>query len=97
VFEWDTAKAAANLAKHGISFDEASTVWADSDALDVADEAHSTGEARRLAWGRTAVGRMVLVSYTIRRTDDGEGEEAIRIISARPANRKERARYAAQD
>jgi uncharacterized protein len=94
VFAWDPSKAAANLAKHGVGFDDATTVWGDERALDGPDERHSSGEPRRLALGRSAAGRVVVVAYTIRRNDDGE---AIRIISARPANRKERAGYAAKD
>lgn len=80
VFEWDPAKAAMNRAKHGVSFAEAATVFADLDALDGPDLAHSAGENRRLR-----------VGFTVRRTDDGE---SIRIINARRASRKERTAYA---
>jgi uncharacterized DUF497 family protein len=83
VFEWDTRKAAVNRAKHGVSFEEAGTVFGDPDALDGPDLRHSEEESRFLRLGRA-----------IRRRDDGE---SIRIISARRASRKERAAYAAQD
>jgi len=86
-----TAKAAANLAKHGVPFDEASTVFADADGLDGPDVQHSANESRRLRLGRSAAGRTLIVAYTLRRTARGE---AIRIISARRGSRKERTAYA---
>jgi uncharacterized DUF497 family protein len=90
VFEWDAHKASTNRRKHGVSFDEATTVFADPDALDGPDLAHSTDETRFLRLGRSSGGRVLMVAYTIRRTGDGE---AIRIISARRASRKERRAY----
>jgi uncharacterized DUF497 family protein len=90
VFEWDAHKAAANLRKHGVSFEEATTVFADPDALDGPDLMHSTKELRFLRLGRSPARRMLMVAYTIRRSADGE---AIRIISARHASRKERRAY----
>jgi uncharacterized DUF497 family protein len=87
VFEWDPKKAAANLVKHGVSFDEATTVFADPGALDGPDVGHSTGEARFLRVGRSILERVLVVAYTQRRGSHGE---AIRIISARRASRKER-------
>ena len=94
MFEWDTRKAAVNRAKHGVSFEEAGTVFGDPDALDGPDLRHSEEESRFLRLGRAATGRVLIVAYTIRRRDDGE---SIRIIRARRASRKERAAYAAQD
>jgi uncharacterized DUF497 family protein len=91
VFEWDAAKAAANLRKHGVSFGEAATVFADPNALDGPDLAHSTQEARFLRLGRSLSGRVLMVAYTVRGVSD---DETIRIISARRASRKERAAYA---
>jgi uncharacterized DUF497 family protein len=91
VFEWDAKKAAANLAKHGVSFDEAATVFADPEALDGPDVRHSGQEARFLRLGRSALGQVLMVAYTPRRSGN---VEAIRIISARQASRKERAAYA---
>jgi uncharacterized DUF497 family protein len=90
VFEWDPNKAAANLAKHGVSFDEATTVVADPTALDGPDLGHSTHQARLLRIGRSVFDRVLTVAYTERKTSHGE---AIRIISARRASRKERAAY----
>jgi uncharacterized protein len=92
MFEWDTRKAAVNRAKHGVSFEEAGTVFGDPDALDGPDLSHSERESRFLRLGRAVTGRVLMVAYTVRRRDDGE---RIRIISARRASRKERAAYAA--
>jgi uncharacterized DUF497 family protein len=91
VFEWDAAKALANVAKHGVSFDDASTVFADPEALDGPDRRHSAQEPRRLRLGRSAIGRVLMVSYALRSGHDGK---TIRIISARRASRNERAAYA---
>jgi len=91
MFEWDTRKAVANRAKHGVSFEEAATVFADPDALDGPDLRHSESESRSLRLGRAATGRVLMVAYTARRRDDGEN---IRIISARQASRVERTAYA---
>ena len=57
MFEWDTRKAVANRAKHGVSFEEAATVFADPDALDGPDLRHSESESRSLRLGRAATGR----------------------------------------
>jgi uncharacterized DUF497 family protein len=88
VFEWDASKAATNLRKHGVSFDEAATVFADPDALDGPDLAHSAQEARSLRVGRSLTGRVLMVGWTIRGLGD---DEKIRIIRA---SGKERAAYA---
>jgi uncharacterized protein len=92
VFEWDARKAAVNRTKHGVSFEEAVTVFGDPDALDGPDLHHSERESRFLRLGRAVTGRVLIVAYTLRRRD---GDERIRIISARRAGRKERAAYAA--
>lgn len=92
MFEWDARKADANRVKHGVSFDEAATVFGDPEALDGPDLLHSVRESRFLRLGRAATGRLLIVAYTVRRRDDGE---SIRIISARGASRKERAAYSA--
>jgi hypothetical protein len=94
VFEWDPRKAKANAAKHGISFDDAVTVFLDPEALDGPDLQHSSAESRLLRLGRSARGHVLMVAYTFRRSGDAE---AIRIISARRASRRERAAYTAQD
>ena len=90
MFEWDAKKAAANLTKHGISFDEAATAFGDANALDGADMKHSAAEARSLRLGRSAHGKIVMVAYTLRSAGN---VETIRIISARRASRKERHAY----
>ena len=94
VFEWDAQKAVLNRAKHDVSFQEAETVFGDPKGLDGPDLRHSGTESRFLRLGRAATGRVLVVSYTVRRRVDGE---AIRIISARRASRRERAAYAAKD
>jgi hypothetical protein len=90
VFEWDAKKAEANLAKHGVSFDEAATVFADANAFDGPDVGHSGHEDRFLRLGLSALDHVLMVAYTLRRTGDGA---TIRIISARHASRNERAAY----
>jgi uncharacterized DUF497 family protein len=94
VFEWDPRKAEANAAKHGVSFDEAVTVFLDSNALDGPDADHSKNEMRFLRLGQSADRRVLTVAYTLRRSGDAE---TVRIISARRASRRERATYDAQD
>ena len=91
MFSWDAAKALRNLRKHGVSFEEAATVFADPKALDWADTEHSTGERRSKRLGKSASGRVLLLVYTTRRMQDGK--ETIRLISARQASRKERRAY----
>jgi uncharacterized protein len=95
VFSWDTAKAVRNLRKHGVSFEEAATIFADPEALDWEDAEHSGAELRSKRLGKSAAGRVLLLVYTIRRMKDGKdnGKETIRIISARQASRKEREAY----
>jgi uncharacterized protein len=92
VFSWDARKALSNLKKHGVSFEEAATVFADPDALDWDDPEHSHAEIRSKRLGASVTGRVLIVSYTPRRMRDGK--EIIRIISARQATRKERQAYA---
>ena len=83
-YVWDTKKAAANLAKHGVSFEEAATVFLDSLAVTYADPDHSVRESRFITIGFSAMARPLFVSHT-------EIEpQALRIISARVATRKER-------
>jgi hypothetical protein len=94
VFEWDARKAAVNAVKHGVTFDDAVTVFLDAQALDGPDLTHSATEPRYLRLGRAADGRVLMVTYTIRRRAD---VETIRLISARRASRRERAAYHAED
>ncbi len=86
-FEWHPEKAAANLTKHKVSFDEASTVFANPLAKVFYDAAHSTEETREILVGHSILGRLLLVSFTER------GPDLVRIISARPATRRERKDY----
>lgn len=92
MFTWDPAKAAANRTKHGVSFEEAVTVFGDPDALDWADMAHSARESRSKRPGKSSTHRILLVVYTVRVTK--HESETNRLISARQASRKERAAYA---
>ena len=93
MFEWDPAKARANVAKHGVSFEEAATVFVDPEALDGPDVRHSLAEQRRLRIGQSASRRVLTIAYTER--GQTGGEEIIRIISARRASTKERSAYRA--
>ena len=86
VFEWNAAKAKANIHKHGVSFDEAATVFLDPLALTFPDPYHSGGEEREITIGHTAGHRVVFVSHSQR-------GDRIRIISAREATRRERRQY----
>lgn len=82
-FEWDPAKAKSNIRKHGISFDEAVTVFKDPLAFIFDDGTHSEQEHREIIIGRSALRKMVLVCFVERL------ENVIRIISARAATRQE--------
>jgi uncharacterized DUF497 family protein len=85
-FEWDTEKARVNLDKHGVSFEEAATVFYDDFAKIDDDPDHSIGEHREVIFGCSASGRYMLVSFT-------ERGDTIRIIHARQMERSERNRY----
>jgi len=85
-FEWDPDKAAVNLTKHGVNFEEASSVFADTLAVIFDDEAHSTNEHREIIIGHSQRSRLLLVSFV-------ERESGIRLISARVATRQEREDY----
>ena len=94
MFSWDADKAARNFEKHGVAFAEAATIFADPEALDWSDVAHSRTEPRSKRLGESIAGRILLVVYTIRRAR--HGKETVCIISARPASRKERTAYSGQ-
>ena len=85
-FEWDTKKAESNERKHGVSFQEAATVFGDTLAITFADPDHSMDEPRYITFGLSRQNRLLVVSHT-------EREERTRIISARPMSRKERRIY----
>jgi len=82
-FEWDEDKAAANLAKHDVPFEEVASVFADPVATIFDDEAHSIDEHREIIIGYSAAGRLLIVCFT-------ERPPAVRIISARKATKRER-------
>jgi len=85
--EWDGDKAASNVTKHGVTFDEASTVFGDPLAVIFDDEEHSLDEIREIIIGHSILERLLLVSFTER------GEDTVRIISARKATKRERRDY----
>ena len=85
-FEWDESKATANLSKHGVSFEEAKTVFDNLLAVIFDDEVHSVGERREIIIGHSRNNRLLLISFT-------ERPNVIRIISARLATRREREDY----
>jgi len=87
-FEWDEGKDLQNLRKHGISFEEAKSVFADSRARLIADPDHSADEDRFVLLGMSWKLRMLIVCHCYRRND-----EVIRIISARRAGKKEEKIY----
>lgn len=90
-FDWDTAKSAKNLRKHGTSFKLASTVFRDPLAKSILDLDHGAFEERWVTMGHTQDSRLLVVSHTWEETTDGR--TTIRIISARPATRDERRMY----
>ena len=90
-FEWDPAKAARNVRSHGVRFEDAQTVFRDPFRRTMADEDHSQFEQRWITMGRTPDGKLLVVCHTHRETDDGE--DSVRLISARPATPRERRHY----
>jgi uncharacterized DUF497 family protein len=91
-FRWDRTKAAENRRKHRTSFEEACTVFSDASVLTVHDEKHSAEEDRWASMGMSITGRILVVVHTWPEPDES-GEELVRIISARRANKRERATY----
>lgn len=88
---WDEAKALGNLAKHGVTFAQAATVMLDPLALTVFDAPHSQTEERWFTLGMTGDGRLLAVSHTYCIIDTINIQ--IRLISARPATRREQIYY----
>ena len=84
LFEWDPAKAAANITKHQVSFDEARTVFYDDFAVQYFDDEHSASEERFIMLGMSSSARLLVVCHCER-----AGGEVIRLISARKATRNE--------
>ena len=85
-FEWDEAKAALNQVKHGVTFQEAATVFGDPLSMVFDDPDHSHDEQRALLIGMSEEHRVLIVAFT-------ESDESIRIISARETSRTERETY----
>lgn len=86
LFEWDEEKARSNAAKHGVSFEEASSVLSDPLSLTIDDPVHSVTEERFITLGVSLQGRILAVVHT-------ERGDHIRVISARVATRRERQNY----
>jgi hypothetical protein len=89
-FVWDPDKAAANMDKHGITFEEAATTWTDPAAIEWLDEAHSDDEDRWLRIASSLRGALLVIWSTERA---GRRQVVLRIIGARRANPKERQLY----
>lgn len=85
-FVWNPTKSASNLLKHRVSFEEASTVFMDTLSITGADPDHSDGEQRWLTFGLSSYGNFLVVSHT-------NGQDTIRIISARSGTKQERRLY----
>ncbi len=88
IFEWDNEKNRINQKKHGISFEEAKSVFYDDNAIQFWDEDHSDAEDRFLLLGRSSKMRILLIVHSYR-----EQESVIRIISARKATKNESKHY----
>jgi len=86
IFEWDHAKADANAAKHGVTFEEAATTFGDPMAITVPDPDHSQAEDRLIQLGRSYRQRVLVTVFT-------ERNDRIRLISSRVATRQERSDY----
>lgn len=86
LFEWDPAKARSNRAKHGVTFEEATTIFGDTHSLTIDDPAHSLVEHRFITIGQSHSGRILVVVHTAR-------SGKIRLISARPCSRQEKFHY----
>ncbi len=87
-YAWNARKAASNEAKHGVSFEEAITVFRDPLSVTIDDPLHSVGEDRYVTMGLSRAGRLLVVVHA-----DDRAVERIRIISARAASRTERQAY----
>ena len=85
-FEWDVSKAGLNLSKHAVSFEEAATIFGDERAITIPDPAHSATEERFVTIGISDEGKILVVVAT-------ERGDNLRLISARPASRRERKQY----
>lgn len=87
-FDWDDGHVPKSADKHGVSQKEAEEIFVDARLLVLIDEMHGGDEPRYHAYGKTAAGRLLQASFTMRRNDT-----LMRVISARPISRRERSRY----
>jgi len=85
-YEWDHEKSESNFSKHGVSFEEAATVFDDPLYVDFCDPDHSIDEHRYLIMGQSTAGRLLIVSYA-------ERNDVVRLISAREVTSSERRAY----
>lgn len=85
-FQWDAEKAQSNLKKHGVTFEESVTVFYDPLAATFDDPDHSQGERRWVTVGYSLQGRLLVVCHT-------ERARSVRLVSARPATKRERKRH----
>jgi uncharacterized protein len=90
-FDWDPAKAASNTAKHGVTFDEAMTVFRDPLSRSILDSDHGSGEERWVTLGETSTGNLLVVVHTW--TDVESDRTVVRIISARRPAANEMRQY----
>lgn len=90
-FDWDPEKARANLRKHGVSFEEAATVFLDPRMLTIYDDEHSELEDRWITLGESVSGRLLVVCHTFR--ERSSESVALRIFSSRKATQRERRQY----
>ena len=90
-FEWDAAKALANASKHGVTFDQAATVFLDPLTITVFDAEHSQNEDRWFTMGTDSSGVLLAVAHALQ--ESSPGRIRVRLISARQATRHERQHY----
>jgi uncharacterized DUF497 family protein len=90
-FDWDPAKAARNVKDHGVTFEQAASVFLDAHLLSQVDEAHEEHEERWLSLGLDKSGRLLVVCHTYR--EETKHSAIIRLISARKASRRETKTY----
>jgi uncharacterized DUF497 family protein len=93
-FEWDPAKAKANLRKHGVSFEQAVTVFRDPHAVSIFDRDHDEQEDRWVTLGTASEGRILLIVHTFLESVQDQ-EYTVRVISARRASKREQRQYEA--
>jgi len=90
-FRWDQRKAVGNRRKHGVTFEEAATIFRDPRMLAIYDDEHSNSEDRWLTLGVSALGRLLVVCHTFQ--EEPEGSLVVRIFSSRKATQHERQQY----